>query len=117
MLTPFRHGSDLTVHSQRPLNAEPPLGRLRASFITTNDTFYVRSHGAIPKLDADTHRVRVGGKVATPLDLSIKDLRDRFPHRSVLAVLQCAGNRRADMRRERPVSSAPRGVGAIGNAA
>ncbi len=39
----------LIVHSRHPYNAEPPLDRLRAAFITPQPIFYVRSHGAIPR--------------------------------------------------------------------
>ncbi len=42
----------LIIHSREPLNAEPPLDRLRAAFITPEPDFYVRSHGEIPNLDA-----------------------------------------------------------------
>jgi len=107
---------DLIVHSRAPYNAEPPLPRLRASFITDRTTFYVRSHGTIPVLDAATHRLRVDGLVTRPLNLSMQDLRTGFPRRSVTAVLQCAGNRRADLNRVRPVAGDPWIAGAIGNA-
>nr|WP_294524704.1 molybdopterin-dependent oxidoreductase [uncultured Rhodopila sp.] len=113
---PDPYSSDLIVHSSQPFNAEPPLHRLRASFITRQSDFYVRSHGDIPRLDAAIHRLRVKGCVARPLDLSMRDLRERFPRRSVTAVLQCAGNRRADMHAVRPVSGDPLAAGAIGNA-
>ncbi len=106
----------LIVHSDHPFNAEPPLHRLRAAFITSQSDFYVRTHGTIPRLDAATHRLRVDGRVARPLDLSMRDLRERFPRRSVTAVLQCAGNRRADMDAVRPVSGDKWAGGAIGNA-
>jgi len=52
----------------------------------------------------------------TPLDLSLDELRDRFPSRTVMATMQCAGNRRADMQRVRPTSGDPWAPGAIGNA-
>jgi len=107
---------DLIVHSKQPLNAEPPLDRLRASYITPQRHFYVRTHGSIPRVDGAQHRLRVGGQVAAPLDLSMEDLRDRFPRRTVTAVMQCAGNRRADMQQVRPVSGDPWAAGAIGNA-
>ncbi len=107
---------DLIVHSKQPLNAEPPLNRLRASYVTSQRDFYVRTHGNIPSVDGARHRLRVGGRVATPLDLSMEDLRDRFPRRTVTAVMQCAGNRRADMQQVRPVSGDPWAAGAIGNA-
>lgn len=107
---------DLIVHSPAPLNAEPPLDRLRASFVTGQPDFYVRTHGEIPTLDAASHRLRVGGRVAQPLELSMQDLRTRFPRRSEMAVMQCAGNRRADLNQVRAVDGDPWAGGAIGNA-
>ena len=106
----------MIVHSQVPFNAEPPLARLRAAAITAQVDFYVRCHGAIPHLPEEAHRLRVTGRVATPLDLSLAELRQRFPARSVTAVMQCAGNRRADLQVVRPTSGDPWAPGAIGNA-
>ena len=114
--SPFSSGRELIVHSEMPYNAEPPLARLRASFITDAADFYVRSHGNIPHLQEATHRLRVDGMVTTPLDLSVAELRERFPQNKVMAVMQCAGNRRADMLKVRPVSGDPWAPGAIGNA-
>ncbi|OYV33676.1 MAG: molybdopterin oxidoreductase [Rhodospirillales bacterium 20-64-7] len=107
---------DLIVHSKNPLNAEPRLDRLRAGFITAQRDFYVRSHGNIPHLEEATHRLRVAGRVRTSMDLSMAALRDRFPQRTVVATMQCAGNRRGDMLQVRPVSGDPWAPGAIGNA-
>lgn len=107
---------DLLVHTEQPYNAEPPLDRLRASFVTPQAAFYVRGHGNIPRLDEAAHRLRVEGKVATPLELSLSELRARFPHRTVMAVMQCAGNRRGDMMQVRRVTGDPWAPGAIGNA-
>jgi sulfite oxidase len=106
----------LIVHTEMPYNAEPPLDRLRASRTTAVEDFYVRRHGNIPQLDDRVHRLRVGGRVATPLDLSMAELRARFSERTVTAVMQCAGNRRADMQPVRPTSGDPWAPGAIGNA-
>jgi sulfite oxidase len=44
------------------------------------------------------------------------ELRSRFPTRTITAVLQCAGNRRADLHAIRPVTGDPWAPGAIGNA-
>ena len=109
--------SSLIVHSQSPYNAEPPLHALRACFITPQSQFYVRSHGNTPSLDEARHRLRVGGLVAAAVEMSVADLKQRFPHRTVGAVMQCAGNRRADMHAVRPVTGNPWAAGAIGNAA
>ena len=51
----------LIVHSQSPLNAEPPLDRLRAGFVTPASDFYIRCHGNIPILEEQTHRLVVVG--------------------------------------------------------
>jgi sulfite oxidase len=84
----------LIVHSETPFNAEPPLDRLRAGFMTPQSAFCVRSHGNVPVLSEDTHRLRIQGRIARPLDLSMRDLRDDFNRRAVMATMQCAGNRR-----------------------
>lgn len=107
----------LIVHSESPLNAEPPLDRLRAAYVTPQRDFYVRSHGDVPDIDPAAYRLRIGGLVGTPLELSLDDLRARFPRREVAATMQCAGNRRADMQPVRPTSGDPWAPGAIGNAA
>lgn len=106
----------MIVHSEAPYNAEPPLGRLRAAFLTGAADFYVRSHGNIPEIDPAEYRLRVDGLVAEPLTLTVAALRARFQAQTVNAVLQCAGNRRADLQRVRPVSGDPWAPGAIGHA-
>lgn len=116
-LTPGHAKPGLIVRSERPFNAEPPLHRLRAAFVTAQADFYVRSHGDVPRLDGDSHRLRVDGLVAAPLDLTMPELRRRFPARTVAAVMQCAGNRRGDLLQVAPVSGDPWSAGAIGNAA
>ena len=116
MLGLFQRKDRLIVHGKAPYNAEPPLDRLRAAFLTEQADFYVRSHGNIPDLDADSYRLTVDGMVATPLELSIADLKTRFAPVTVTAVMQCAGNRRADMLAVAPVSGDPWAPGAIGNA-
>ena len=117
MFNPWRSKPDLIVHSEHPYNAEPSLHRLRASMVTAQADFYVRSHGNVPHLDEARHRLRVCGRVGMPLDLSMQDLRQGFAERTVTAVMQCAGNRRVDMQSVRPTSGDPWAPGAIGNAA
>ena len=108
--------SGVIVRSQNPYNAEPTLDRLRAAFVTPEADFYVRSHGNVPQIDAETYRLTVDGLVDKPLALSMRDLRDNFAPRTVVAVMQCAGNRRADMQQIKPTSGDPWAPGAIGNA-
>lgn len=105
----------LIVHSEEPYNAEPALARLRASYLTSQADFYVRSHGEVPTVDIGRFALSVTGLVANRLSLSLDDLRG-FPQCTVEATMQCAGNRRADMLAVRPVAGEPWSAGAIGNA-
>lgn len=106
----------LILHGDQPYNAEPPRGQLRASYQTPAEDFYVCSHGDLPDLDQETWRLTVEGGAGLTLELSLHDLRTRFPEATVTATMQCAGNRRADMRAVAPVSGDPWDAGAIGTA-
>jgi sulfite oxidase len=107
---------DLIVRTAEPLNAEPPLSVLLSQHITAVKHFYVRNHGALPKLDAGALKVRVEGMVEQPLDLSLAELRERFREVSTEATLTCAGNRRQEMSAIKPVAGVQWGAGAIGHA-
>ena len=49
-----------TALCRHPLNCEPPLSMLMdKGFITPVSIHYVRNHGAVPRLDWDTHKVKV----------------------------------------------------------
>lgn len=105
----------LVIQSEEPLNAEPAPGLLIEAFLTPVDAFYIRSHGPIPNLPAD-HAIQVGGFVDTAGAWTREALEARFPVVTVMSVMQCAGNRRADLQQVRATSGDPWGVGAIGNA-
>lgn len=89
---------DYKYDREEPLNREPPLDELIASFITKKDG-YDRNHGPIPIINAKNHRVAIDGAVRKPLSLSLADLQS-LPQHSVICALQCAGNRRHTMRTE-----------------
>ncbi len=86
---------DMLVHESEPFNAEPSSGALARDVITHVDTFYSRNHGPVPDLDPDAWRLTVDGLVDQPLAFSLAELRERFEEHSIVATLQCAGNRRA----------------------
>jgi DMSO/TMAO reductase YedYZ molybdopterin-dependent catalytic subunit len=102
----------LIVRSREPENLEFPFERLN-SFITPNDSFYVRNHFPLPQVNLNTWRLRVEGAVERPLALSLEDVRG-LATRNQTALLECAGNNRAFLRPQ------ARGVqwetGAVGNA-
>ncbi|MFJ2032968.1 sulfite oxidase [Streptosporangium sp. NPDC087985] len=107
----------MVVHEEEPFNAEPPPGALADQLITPLEAFYSRNHGPVPHLDAATWRLVVDGLVTQRLQLSLQELRGRFPEREVVATLQCAGNRRAGLIEVRDIpGEAPWGPGAISTA-
>jgi sulfite oxidase len=103
----------LIVRSLRPPDYETPVALLDA-WITPVEHFYVRSHLPTPApLDAAMWTLQVEGDVATPLALSIDDLR-RMPAATIAVTLECAGNGRAFF--DPPVAGIQWGKGAVGTA-
>ena len=111
-----RAEANLVVHSTSPLNAEPPMDRLVSTFITPQKNLYIRSHGEVQHLQGATHRLKVAGHVERELEFTVQDLRSRFPHRTLTASLQCAGNRRADLQEVKKTEGDPWQAAALGNA-
>lgn len=103
---------DMIVYEEDPFNAESPRAAL-STLVTATDGFYSRNHGPIPQLDTATYRLRVDGLVDHPLVLDLDELKSRFEVVEQQAVLQCAGNRRADFLPVRDIpGEAPWGPGA-----
>jgi sulfite oxidase len=112
-----RRDSQLTLYQEEPLNAGTPLDRLRRSFVTPVDLFFVRSHGSLPEVDPDAYRLSVTGMVARPLELSLGDLRRRFADHDLTAAVVCAGNRRNELAAVHPLpGEVPWGADAISTA-
>lgn len=78
-----------------------PLEALRYD-VTPPGLHYVLVHFDIPPADAQTWRLTIGGKVRTPLELSMDDLR-RYPAVTHRVTMECAGNGRVGLT-PRPVS-------------
>ncbi len=88
---------DMIVHEEEPYNAEPPRPALAGGPLTPIETFYARNHASIPRIHPDTWRLRLDGMLDRPETLTLERLRTEFEHREVVATLQCAGNRRAEL--------------------
>ncbi len=86
----------MIVWQERPYNAEPPPDALLEP-LTATDAFYVRTHGEVPRIDPDGHRLELCGLVERALSLTPAALADSFPSHTVTATLECAGNRRAEL--------------------
>ncbi|MEP7356116.1 MAG: molybdopterin-dependent oxidoreductase [Anaerolineales bacterium] len=107
---------ELIVRQAEPFNAGPPLARLRQSLITPNDLFYIRSHGAVPSVDAARYRLKVSGRVERPHSFSLAELQ-ALPNTSLTASLLCAGNRRDELIAIKPVpGETPWGAEAVSTA-
>ncbi|MBV9657498.1 MAG: molybdopterin-dependent oxidoreductase [Verrucomicrobia bacterium] len=107
--------TDLLLVTDRPPQLETPLGMFTQD-LTPNELFYVRWHlSEIPlSVDLAAFRLKVGGHVETPLELSVEQLKKDFPAAEVVAVNQCSGNSRSFF--NPPVAGVQWGNGAVGNA-
>ena len=105
----------LLKRSFRPPNYETPLAYFDEP-ITPNERFFVRWHLMdIPEIDAARWRLGVGGEgVSKPFDLTLDELKHGFEPAEVVAVCQCAGNRRGLS--DPHVPGVQWGYGAMGNA-
>src|SRR2546422_11717770 len=80
------------VRCSDPLNLEMPFDKLDG-FITPTESFYVRTHFPIPKIDKKAWRLRVVGAVERPFELIYEDLL-KLESRTMPVTLECAGNNR-----------------------
>ncbi|BBY05082.1 sulfite oxidase [Mycobacterium noviomagense] len=85
----------MIVHTRSPFNAEPRGSALARNEVTPVDIFYCRNHGPVPEIPVHAWRLEVDGLVTSPLSLSLPALQSRFDIHTVIATLQCAGNRRS----------------------
>lgn len=100
---PARHHL-LTPRSQRPFNAEPPPELLVENHLTPNQLFFVRNHLPVPLVDEKDYRLEIQGiGLKKPVSLTLKDLKTKFPTKTVTTTIQCAGNRRSEMNKVKEV--------------
>ena len=95
-LVAFPQKRPLILLTSRPPQLETPFAVFNEGIITPNDAFFVRYHwsGIPTSIDPLTYRLRVGGKVNTPLELSLDELKRLADPVEVIAVNQCSGNSR-----------------------
>src|SRR5439155_26049436 len=88
----------------------PPSGF--SDYITPIEHFFVRTHVYVPTVNVSEWRLKVEGEVATPLTLTMDDLK-KLPSVELVSVLECAGNGRVFY--EPSVPGLQWGNGAVGN--
>ncbi len=94
-LVRYPEKTDLILLTSRPPQLETPMKYFDRA-ITPNEAFFVRYHvSPVPtSVDLSTWRLKVTGHVDRPLELSMDDLKTKFPQVAVTAVNQCSGNSR-----------------------
>jgi sulfite dehydrogenase len=114
-LVRYPEKTDLILLTSRPPQLETPMKYFDRA-ITPNDAFFVRYHVfPVPtEVDLGTWRLKVHGRVDRPVELSMDDLKRKFPPVRVVAVNQCSGNSRGRFLPR--VLGGQWGDGAMGNA-
>ncbi|KAI9293250.1 sulfite oxidase-like protein [Neoconidiobolus thromboides FSU 785] len=112
---PERINKELIVRNKEPFNAEPPLKQLVGSYVTPKEVFFKRNHGPIPLIDENKHFISIEGIVPKPLNISVKEIKSDYKKHTILAALQCAGNRRDGLLKVKPVKGVIWGPGTIAN--
>src|SRR6266481_8043624 len=100
------------VRSEEPLNLEMPFETVE-SFITPTNSFYVRTHFPIPKIDRDAWWLHLEGEVEKPFAINYEQLL-KLESLTVPVTLECAGNNRNFL--EPKVKGVQWGLGAVGTA-
>ena len=95
-LVAFPQKRPMIVLTSRPPQLETPFAVFNENIVTPNDAFFVRYHlSDIPtSVDPAIYRIKVGGKVKTPLELSLAELKKIADPIDITAVNQCSGNSR-----------------------
>ena len=97
-----RHPEMTRLTGMHPFNSEPPAYYLTDNFITPTTLHYTRNHGAVPKLDWDTHEVKVSiynkyNELINEKVLKMDEILENGGKEITIPVtLTCAGNRRKE---------------------
>ncbi|KAI0783611.1 Oxidoreductase, molybdopterin-binding domain-containing protein [Abortiporus biennis] len=92
------HSQQLIIQGKQPFNAEPSAASLVQFNITPEDLIYCRNHGPVEEVDTETSSLEIHDeKSANTVKFTFKELQADFPRHEIIAVLQCAGNRRKEM--------------------
>ncbi len=94
---------EFIIHEDTAFNGGVPLHLLLKHYLTPKELFFVRNHGDVPKIDEKFFFLEITGLVATPLRLSMDDLKSRFSRQTLTVTLQCAGNRRKELAALSPI--------------
>jgi len=106
---PFKDDPELSpvmkLLQQTPLCAEPPDTLIGSNYITPNPLFFVRNHHPVPVIDANKFVLTVcnntscseNSSCVSSKRYSLQELKTKFKKHTVVATLECGGNRRSLM--------------------
>ena len=100
---------------KKPFCAETPMSLLANNFLTPNHLFYVRNHFPVPLVDPQDFYLEISGEGIGTIKLTLDELKSMFTEYTITATIQCAGNRRNDLGKVKPLNYECQG-GFIGNA-
>lgn len=104
----------IRLTGKHPLNAEAPMSRIfEAGFITPNEIHYVRSHGAVPRLLWETHRLEVVLNDKSK-SFSMDDLKTNFDALNLPIFIGCDNGRRKELNLIKRTKGFNWGPGAVG---
>ena len=90
----------IRLTGKHPFNVEAPLSDLyNEGFLTSPELFYVRNHGAVPRVENEcipNWEFVVEGLVENTLTLTLADLLEQYEQVTYPITLVCAGNRRKE---------------------
>ncbi|MCS6778204.1 MAG: sulfite oxidase [Geminicoccaceae bacterium] len=86
----------LVLLSDKPLVAETP-AHLLDDPVTPTDRLFIRNNGGVPEMPADPNgwKIKIDGEVNNPLELTLGELKSRFPRVEGVFMLECGGNGRS----------------------
>ncbi len=115
-LVTFPQKRPLILLTSRPPQLETPFSVFNEGILTPNDAFFVRYHwsGIPTSVDPQAYRLRIGGHVKAPLELSLAELKSLADPVEIVAVNQCSGNSRGFF--DPRVNGGQLANGAMGNA-
>lgn len=102
----------MIVRSTRPEDLEMMIDGFNND-ITPIERFFVRSHHYTPKVDLATWKLKIGGRVDKPVELTFEQIQ-KMPKVELVSVLECAGNGRGFF--EPSMAGLQWEHGAVGNA-
>ena len=83
----------MIVRSTRPEDLEMPMEGFQDD-ITPVERLFVRTHHYTPKVNLATWKLKIGGLVDKPLELTFEQIQ-KMPKVELVAVMECAGNGRS----------------------